>query len=47
MYAATLGVLYDWLILLELPAALLQPRGVDAHEVMLNVLLTDLQRLAE
>ncbi|MEN3000269.1 MAG: zinc ABC transporter substrate-binding protein [Armatimonadota bacterium] len=37
MYAATLSPLYDWLRALELPAVLLQPRGVDAHEVMLNV----------
>ena len=37
MYAATIGVIYDWLKQLELPAVLLQPRGMDAHEVMLNV----------
>jgi len=37
MYAATLGVIYDWLHALTLPTVLLQPRGVDAHEVMLNV----------
>ncbi len=37
MYAATLSAIYDWLRALKLPAVLLQPRGVDAHEVMLNV----------
>jgi len=45
MYAATLSVIYDWLRALELPAVLLQPRGVDAHEVMLNVRMV--QRAAQ
>ncbi len=37
MYAATLIVIEDWLRALKLPVVLLQPRGVDAHEVMLTV----------
>ena len=45
MYAATLSAIYDWLVALELPAVLLQPRGVDAHEVLLNVRMV--QRAAQ
>jgi hypothetical protein len=37
MYAATLGVLADWVRALELPVALLQPRSTDAHETPLTV----------
>lgn len=37
MYGATLAVIADWLRALNLPTVLLQPRGVDAHEVALTV----------
>lgn len=37
MYAATLGVIADWIRALELPVALIQPRHADAHETPLNV----------
>ncbi|MCS6924055.1 MAG: metal ABC transporter substrate-binding protein [Fimbriimonadales bacterium] len=37
MYAATLGVIADWIRALELPAVLIQPRSADAHETPLTV----------
>ncbi|MCX7994147.1 MAG: metal ABC transporter substrate-binding protein [Fimbriimonadales bacterium] len=37
MYAATLGIIADWIRALTLPAVLIQPRSADAHETPLTV----------